>query len=114
MTPRNTRTGGVLEQMVLPALNQGGYEYRVQVNIGQRLGCGQHFVDVIFGSGNGLAPVDDDWFTHAVDETVLLGAANDIAASLRRELFAHLPALEAANISFASGREGRGSPIVGG
>lgn len=47
MTPRNTRTGGVLEQMVLPALDQGGYTYKVQVNIGQRLGCGQHLVDVI-------------------------------------------------------------------
>src|SRR5687767_9637676 len=47
MSPRNTRTGGVLEQMVLPALDQGGYTYKVQVNIGRRLGCGQHFVDVI-------------------------------------------------------------------
>src|SRR5437773_9038511 len=47
MTPRNTRTGGVLEQMVLPALDQGGYVYNVQVKIGQRLGCGQHLVDVI-------------------------------------------------------------------
>jgi hypothetical protein len=33
--------------------------------------CGDHFVDIIFGSGNGLAPVDDDWFTYAVSETVL-------------------------------------------
>jgi len=33
--------------------------------------CGDYFVDLIYGSGNGLAPVDDDWFTHAVDETVL-------------------------------------------
>ena len=47
MTSRNTRTGGVLEQMVLPALDQGGYAYKIQVNIGQRLGCGQHLVDVI-------------------------------------------------------------------
>lgn len=47
MTPRNTRTGGVLEQMVLPALDQGGYSYNVQVKIGQRLGCGQHLVDVV-------------------------------------------------------------------
>ena len=45
--PRNTRTGGVLEQMVLPALEQGGYAYKIQVKIGQRLGVGQHFVDVI-------------------------------------------------------------------
>jgi hypothetical protein len=47
MTPRNTRTGGVLEQMILPALDQGGYTYSVQANIGQRLGCGQHLVDVV-------------------------------------------------------------------
>ncbi|MCC7372823.1 MAG: nucleotidyltransferase family protein [Chloroflexi bacterium] len=33
--------------------------------------CGEHVVDIIFGSGNGVAPVDDLWFAHAVDETVL-------------------------------------------
>lgn len=48
MSPRrNTTTGGVLEKMVLPALDQGAYNYSVQVKIGQRLGCGQHFVDVV-------------------------------------------------------------------
>jgi PD-(D/E)XK nuclease superfamily protein len=47
MSARNTRTGGVLERMILPALDQGGYSYRIQVNIGQRLGCGQHLVDVV-------------------------------------------------------------------
>jgi hypothetical protein len=47
MTPRNTRTGGVLEQMVLPALRQGGYAFKTQVNLGKRLGLGRHFVDVI-------------------------------------------------------------------
>jgi hypothetical protein len=45
--PRNTRTGGVLEQMVLPALDQGSYSYKVQVKLGQRLGCGRHFVDAV-------------------------------------------------------------------
>ena len=44
---RNTRTGGVLEQMVLPALDQGGYKYKIQVNLGQRLGLGRHFVDAV-------------------------------------------------------------------
>ena len=29
------------------------------------------FIDVIYGSGNGLCPVDDDWFRHAVDGQVL-------------------------------------------
>lgn len=47
MTPRNTRTGGVLEAMVLPALKQGGYAYQTQVNIGQRLGGGRHKVDAV-------------------------------------------------------------------
>jgi len=47
MTPRDTRTGGVLEQMVLPALMRGGYSYETQVNIGQRLGGGKHIADVV-------------------------------------------------------------------
>jgi hypothetical protein len=47
MAPRDTRTGGVLEQMVLPALNRGGYACRVQQLIGERPGGGRHFADVI-------------------------------------------------------------------
>lgn len=41
----NTRTGGVLEAMVVPALNHGGYKHQSQVRIGDRLGCGKHVVD---------------------------------------------------------------------
>lgn len=41
----NTRTGGVLEAMILPALKQGGYSYQSQVVVGDRLGCGKHVVD---------------------------------------------------------------------
>ncbi len=44
---RDTRTGGVLEAMILPSLTRGGYDYKVRVKIGQRLGCGSHYVDVI-------------------------------------------------------------------
>ena len=44
---RNTNTGGVLEQMVLPALTRGGYSYAVQVNVGVRLGGRRHVVDVV-------------------------------------------------------------------
>lgn len=47
MSPGNTRTGGVLEKMVLPALDHGGYQYEVQVQVGERLGCGRHFVDAV-------------------------------------------------------------------
>lgn len=45
MTQRNTNTGGVLEAMILPALDRGGYAYKRQVKIGQRHGGGTHKVD---------------------------------------------------------------------
>src|SRR6266545_5582318 len=47
MSPRNTTTGSVLEQMVLPALRRGGYQYQTQANIGFRLGGGAHKVDAV-------------------------------------------------------------------
>lgn len=47
MSPGSTRTGGVLERMILPALEQGGYSYEKQVNLGTRLGIGRHVVDAI-------------------------------------------------------------------
>lgn len=47
MSPRNTRTGAVLEQMISPALEQGHYEYQTQVLIGKRLGGGDHKVDAV-------------------------------------------------------------------
>jgi PD-(D/E)XK nuclease superfamily protein len=43
----DTRTGAVLEAMVLPALKRGGYTYQIQAKIGERLGCGAHKVDVL-------------------------------------------------------------------
>jgi hypothetical protein len=33
--------------------------------------CGDHFIDIIFSSGNGLAVVDDEWFDHAPDAEVM-------------------------------------------
>ena len=47
MTPRNTSTGAVLEAMVLPALDRGGYVWRVQVEAGTRPGGRRHQVDAI-------------------------------------------------------------------
>jgi len=32
---------------------------------------GEHFIDVIFSSGNGVAVVDDEWFTRSRDSVVL-------------------------------------------
>jgi hypothetical protein len=50
---RDTTTGAVMEQMVLPALERGGYEYFRQVDIGERLGGGKHIVDLIAYNAQG-------------------------------------------------------------
>lgn len=55
MVPGNTTTGAVLEQMVLPALQRGGYIFQTQVNVGQRLGGGKHYVDVVAYDADGNA-----------------------------------------------------------
>jgi hypothetical protein len=47
MTPRNTTTGAVLENMILPSLTKGGYRYQVQVSIGERPHGGTHRIDVL-------------------------------------------------------------------
>lgn len=46
--PRDTRTGGVLEAMILPSLARGGYAYKTQQPVGKRVGGnGKHVVDAI-------------------------------------------------------------------
>jgi len=47
MTKRDTQTGGVLEQMILPTLKRGGYECKQQVFVGFRFGGGKHMVDAV-------------------------------------------------------------------
>lgn len=47
MNPRNTTTGAVLENMVLPALTSGGYTCKKQVNIGKRPHGKRHVIDVL-------------------------------------------------------------------
>ncbi len=53
MVPRDTRTGYVLEQMIIPSLEHGGYTYEPQYNIGHRLGGGRHVVDVLAKDSEG-------------------------------------------------------------
>jgi hypothetical protein len=48
--------------------------YRTDLSFPHWLGkvfCDEDFVDVIFNSGNGLCRVDEEWFTHAVERTVM-------------------------------------------
>ncbi len=55
MGSRDTGTGTVLEQMVLPALQKGGYQVQSQVLIGTRFGGGRHFVDIVAQAPQGAA-----------------------------------------------------------
>lgn len=61
MAARNTRTGGVLESMILPALRLGGYTYQSQVNVGTRLGGRKHMVDVVAEKGGRRLLVSLKW-----------------------------------------------------
>jgi hypothetical protein len=57
---------------VFTVLGAGGCE--TEITFPHWLGkarCGDDLVDIIFSSGNGVARVDDGWFEHAVEETVL-------------------------------------------
>ena len=56
-------------QRVLDRLAAIGYqtEFTFPHWLGKAI-CGQHYIDVIFNSGNGTARVDDDWFKHAIVE----------------------------------------------
>ncbi len=44
---RNTKTGAVLEAMVLPALQLGGYDVATQVDVGERPGGRRHLADAV-------------------------------------------------------------------
>ena len=61
MVRRDTGTGAVLEQMVLPALVKGGYSYRSQIRIGERFGGGSHFVDIIAEKGDERILISMKW-----------------------------------------------------
>ena len=57
---------------VLAAFDRVGY--RTEITFSHWLGkayLGEDFVDIIYNSGNGLCPVDDEWFEHALSGVVL-------------------------------------------
>lgn len=65
----------VRPQDIAPALNTlAKAGYKTDVPYPHWLGkahCGESFVDVIFNSGNGATPVDEQWFERAVEAEVL-------------------------------------------
>ncbi len=58
---RNTQTGEVLEQMIFPALQKGGYTWQRRVNIGKRPGGGKHYVDAVVTKDGCLILVSSKW-----------------------------------------------------
>jgi len=61
VTPRNTNTGGVLEAMILPALERGNYTHETQVIVGKRCGGGKHQADVLARKGTDEILVSLKW-----------------------------------------------------
>lgn len=61
MAPGVTSTGGVLEAMVLPALKLGGYTFRTQQKIGNRVGGRVHKVDVVAERDSGQFLISLKW-----------------------------------------------------
>lgn len=62
---------------ILSLLSSKGY--RSELTFPHWLGKvlhGDHYIDVIFSSGNGIAVVDDEWFEHSADGNVLGVEAN--------------------------------------
>lgn len=56
----------------LAAMRESGYRTVIKAEHWlAKIKLGEDFVDVIFGSGNGLTQVDDAWFTHARPAEVL-------------------------------------------
>ncbi len=58
---RDTRTGKVMEDMILPALRQGGYQWETQVKIGKRPGGAKHYVDFVITKDGVLILVSSKW-----------------------------------------------------
>jgi len=52
---------------VMNVLSRAGYHVELSFHWLGKAFAGDHFIDVIFRSGNGFCEVDDSWFTHAVD-----------------------------------------------
>jgi len=61
IVPRNTTTGRVLEQMILPALTQGGYRFQEQATIGKKMNGRNHRVDALVECVDGPILVSLKW-----------------------------------------------------
>lgn len=58
---RGTTTGRMLEAMILPSLDLGGYSYAKQVSIGERPNGSRHIVDVVAKKGQRAVLLSLKW-----------------------------------------------------
>lgn len=58
---RGTTTGRMLEAMILPSLDLGGYSYEKQVSIGERPNGSRHIVDVVAEKGQRAVLLSLKW-----------------------------------------------------
>lgn len=61
MPSRDTGTGSVMEQMIVPALERGGYEVQSQVEVGKRPNGRRHYVDATASKNNELVLISLKW-----------------------------------------------------
>jgi hypothetical protein len=77
-------------QQVIPAarvLSEAGFRMRLeQPHWLAKATLGEHFVDVIFGMGNGLALIDHDWYEHSAPAIL---AAKPVRVAPAEELLWH-------------------------
>jgi hypothetical protein len=58
---RDTSTGKVFEQIVLPALDHAGYQYQTQVYIGDKPNDRKHIVDLVIEASDHKIIVSKKW-----------------------------------------------------
>ena len=61
MSPGNTTSGQVLENMILPALKKGQYSTKTQVHIGTRFNGGKHMADAIAEKAGARVLISVKW-----------------------------------------------------
>lgn len=59
-------------ERLLEVLGSAGYRTEIAYSHWlAKVHWGKQFIDVVFNSGNGMVPVDDEWFVHSIPATVL-------------------------------------------
>jgi len=61
MSLRDTGTGDVLERMVLPSLERGGYDCIKRTSVGKRPAGGKHIIDAIATKNNQSVLISLKW-----------------------------------------------------